>query len=133
MAEPAGYSGKPLAAKLGVKAGWRLRVIDPPGHLDALLSPASEGMSFVEDPEADLTWLFVRDRQALARLGPELAGSIGAGKPLWISWPKKSSGLFRDLTEDGVREVMLPTGLVDIKVCAVDGDWSGLKFARRRS
>ena len=133
MADTAGYSGKPLVVKLGMKPGWRVRAIDPPEHLEGLVSPLPNGAALVDDPDAELTWLFVRTRAALERQGPDLVGTVGRGAMLWVSWPKKSSALFVDLTEDGVREVMLPTGLVDVKVCAVDQDWSGLKLVRRRA
>jgi hypothetical protein len=75
---------------------------------------------------------FVRDRAELDGMAGRLTGLPGPGGALWISWPKKTSPLFRDLTEDGIRDVLLPTGWVDVKVCAVDADWSGLKFLRRR-
>lgn len=134
MSLPApGYSGKPLIAKLGLKPRGILAVIDPPLHLDALMAPLPDAARVVRgfNATAEMVWLFARDRAALER-GAEVATRAAEGAALWISWPKKSSPLFVDLTEDGVREVLLPTGWVDVKVCAVDQDWSGLKFLRRR-
>lgn len=130
---PAGYSGKPLIAKLGLKAGQTLAVIDPPDHLQALVEPMPEAARVVRgfDPAAEMVWLFARNRAALERAAPQVTAAAD-GAALWISWPKKSSPLFTDLTEDGVREVLLPTSWVDVKVCAVDQDWSGLKFLRRK-
>ena len=130
---PAGYSGKTVIAKLGLKPGQTLAVIDPPAHIDALAAPLPEGAALVEgfDPSAELVWLFVRDHAALDAAAP-MVTTAALGAALWVSWPKKASKLFIDLTEDGLREVLLPTGWVDVKVCAVDADWSGLKFLRRK-
>lgn len=130
---PVGYSGKPVIAKLGLKPGQTMAVIDPPAHIAELTAPLPDDARRVEgfDPSAELVWLFVRDRAALEAATPVVtAAALGAA--LWVSWPKKASKLFIDLTEDGLREVLLPTGWVDVKVCAVDADWSGLKFLRRR-
>jgi len=130
----AGYSGKPLAQKLGVKAGNVVRPIDAPDHYAALLEPLPEGARLgVGAKDAAIVHAFVRSVRELETLGPGLVALPASGGAIWISWPKKSSALFVDLTEDGVRRVMLPTGWVDVKVCAVDADWSGLKFLRRRS
>jgi hypothetical protein len=132
---PAGYSGKPLIQKLGLKPGQILRVIDPPPHYSALTAPLPEGARVVEGeaPEAAVTHLFVANRAALERQAAGVIAGLAPGAALWISWPKKSSKRFVDLTEDGVREVVLPTGWVDVKVAAVDEDWSGLKFLRRKT
>jgi len=133
-APPAGYSGKTVIAKLGLKPGQTLAVIDPPDHIAELADPLPEGARLVEgfDPEAEILWLFVRSRAALEVMAPT-AVKAAHGAALWVSWPKKSSKLFLDLTEDGLREVLLPTGWVDVKVAAVDADWSGLKFLRRKA
>lgn len=129
----AGYSGKTVIAKIGLKPGQTLAVIDPPAHIDDLVAPLPDGARWVEgfDPEAEIVWLFVADRAALEAAAPKVV-TAGEGAALWVSWPKKASKLFRDLTEDGLRDVLLPTGWVDVKVCAVDADWSGLKFLRRK-
>ena len=129
----AGYSGKSLAQKLGVKPGDAVRPIGAPDHYAGLLEPLPGGAGVdVGAKGAAIVHAFVRSVRDLELLGPDLVHLPGPGGALWISWPKKSSALFLDLTEDGVRRVMLPTGWVDVKVCAVDADWSGLKFLRRR-
>jgi hypothetical protein len=129
----AGYSGKTLAAKLGVKEGVRLCAPGAPANYDVLIGPLPLGAVMEADPAAaDIIHLFVADRAALERQAAGLAAAARLGAALWISWPKKSSPHFVDLTEGGVRDVVLPTGWVDVKVCAVDADWSGLKFLRRK-
>ena len=138
MAETAGYSGKPLAQKLGVKPGQTLLAIDPPGHYTDLLEPLPDGVSLVlSSPEqaetgAEVVHVFVADRAALAASVQRLIRLPAPGGMIWISWPKKSSALFRDLTENDIRTLVLPTGWVDVKVAAIDADWSGLKFLRRK-
>ena len=131
---PAGYSGKSVIAKLGLKPGQTLAVIDPPDHVEDLAAPLPDGARMVAgfDPAAEMVWLFARDRAALEAAAPTVT-EAAQGAALWVSWPKKASKMFRDLTEDGLREVLLPTGWVDVKVCAVDADWSGLKFLRRKT
>ena len=140
MSETAGYSGKPLAAKLGIKPASQAAVFDAPEHYPALLGRPPDGaaLTLAVWPDAalasaaDLIQVFVRDRAGLEARAQDLARFPKPGAMIWISWPKKSSPLYRGLTEDGVREIMLPTGWVDVKVAAVDADWSGLKFLRRR-
>jgi hypothetical protein len=138
MPDPVGYSGKPLIAKLGVKPGQRLMAIEAPGHYTDLVEPLPDGVSLVlcawEQAEdgAELVHAFFPDRAALAAHVDQLIALPAPGGMIWISWAKKASPLFRDLTEDGVRALVLPTGWVDVKVAAVDADWSGLKFLRRR-
>jgi len=129
---PHGYSGKPLYQKLGLKPGLRYLALNPPAHIDELLAGAQGVEMLTGRAEADIVHLFCPDRAALDAQGPAALDLVAEKGMLWISWPKKSSRLFRDLTEDGLREVMLPTGWVDVKVCAVDQDWSGLKFLRRK-
>ena len=128
----AGYSGKPLFQKLGFKPGFLVWVRNAPDHYPQLLADA-EGVEFVEGADRDAVHLFCPDRATLDR---DLEGSLAAlraGGILWVSWAKKSSPLFSDVTEDTMREVILPMGWVDVKVCAVDADWSGLKFLKRKS
>ena len=128
---PAGYSGKALWQKLGLAAGQRVAVVDPPVAYDELTG--FDIATLVEDDvELDLVHVFVRDRAALERALARWPQQVRNGGMIWVSWPKKSSSLFVDLTEDGVRVVALPLGWVDVKVCAVDADWSGLKLLRRR-
>lgn len=131
----AGYSGKPLAEKLGVRDGDTLAVMDAPAHYAALVEPLPTGAVIIDgpDPRARILHLFVRDRADLEAKTPTAFGHRPESGMVWVSWPKKTSPAFVDLTEDGLREVILPTGWVDVKVCAVDADWSGLKFVRRRA
>jgi hypothetical protein len=130
----AGYSGKSLADKLGVKPGVRLWTLNTPDRYAELIGPLPAGASMESDAAgADILHVFVMSRAELAARAGELTAIPRQGAALWISWPKKSSSLFVDLTEGGVREAILPTGWVDVKVCAVDADWSGLKFLRRRT
>jgi hypothetical protein len=130
----AGYSGKTLAQKLGLKARARLWSLNAPARYRSIIGALPDGAAFADEAvHADILHAFVRDRGELARLAPELTANARAGAAIWISWPKKSSPQFIDLTEDGVRAALLPTGWVDVKVCAVDQDWSALKFLRRRT
>ncbi|HET9447536.1 MAG TPA: hypothetical protein VFO35_14815 [Steroidobacteraceae bacterium] len=130
---PAGYSGTALAKKLGIKPGSKLFPIAAPGHYDELLSPLPEGVKRVRKiDDADVAHFFVTAR---ARLDKELRAALPKMKQdaaIWISWPKKSAKVATDITEDAIREVALPLGLVDIKVCAVDETWSGLKLVIRK-
>jgi hypothetical protein len=129
----AGYSGTPLAKKLGIKPATKLFTVAAPGHYDELLAPLPAGVKRVRKiDDADVAHLFVTAR---ARLDKELRAAVPKMKQdaaIWISWPKKSSKVETDITEDTVREVALPLGLVDIKVCAVDEIWSGLKLVIRK-
>ena len=132
MAETHGYSGKPLWQKLGMKPGMRVCVLHPPAHYFSLIDGA-EKIELTSSGPAELVHLFCKTR---ADLDGEVEGALGevaSGGMLWVSWPKKSSDLFVDLTEGQLREVILPTGWVDVKVCAVDADWSGLKFLKRKA
>jgi hypothetical protein len=131
----AGYSGKPLIEKLGLKPGQTLAAIDAPAHYHDLVSPLPEGARVVKraDAKASIVHLFAKDTAALKKGLDAAVKGLPAGAALWISWPKTSSPRFVDLTEDGVRAQVLPTGLVDVKVAAVDEDWSGLKFLRRKT
>ncbi len=133
-ASPAGYSGKSLIAKLGWKEGSTAIVIAPPPNYAELTDGA--GITLKKSCPAtgsyDLIHVFVKDAAALVRDLPKLEPRLADGGMIWVSWPKKTSPLFKDLTEDGIRKVCLPLGLVDVKVCAVDSDWSGLKLYRRK-
>jgi len=129
-----GYSGTPLAKKLSLKAGQRAWFEGMPQSVRAEIAPEAVGMELLQAAEApiDAAHIFVTERarleEAVARLLPLLAP---AGF-LWVSWPKKASKVPTDITEDRIREVALPTGLVDVKVCAVDETWSGLKLMIRK-
>jgi hypothetical protein len=132
---PAGYSGKSLIAKLGWKEGPKAIVIAAPANYAELTDAAAIVSKKSAPPSGsfDFIHLFVKDTAGLARDLPDLEPRLSEGGMIWVSWPKKTSPLFRDLTEGGVRKVCLPLGLVDVKVCAVDNDWSGLKLYRRKS
>jgi hypothetical protein len=129
-AQTSGYTGKPLAEKLGLTPELRASVIDPPSHylelLDGLPAPQSLGVG-----PYDFVHVFAADRAALVDGLPAALERLAERGMIWVSWPKKASPLFQDLTENGIREIALPLGLVDIKVCAIDEDWSGLKLVRR--
>ena len=133
MSAAAGYSGKPVWQKLGLKPGQRVRVVDPPRDYGGLIGAPGHPFAAAPDADIDLLHLFARNRDALVAQLPAWLPCMAAGGMVWVSWPKKSSALFVDLTEDGVREVCLPLGWVDVKVCAIDADWSGLKLLRRRA
>jgi Protein of unknown function (DUF3052) len=127
----AGYSGTPLPAKLGLKPGQRLSFSGAPEGFVPSLGTLPDGARVAASGAFDLAVFFVRSgrelESALAKAQPRLdpAGS------LWIGWPKKASGVPTDVTEDVVREAALARGLVDVKVCAIDGTWSGLKLVVR--
>lgn len=130
----AGYSGRPLAAKLGVKAGFRVLARNAPEGYLALLEGLPKGVILAEDPpgEVEMVHLFTRSRAELEAALPEVLGRIRQDGMIWVSWPKRASGVPTDVTEDTVRAVALPLGLVDVKVCAVDDTWSGLKLVIRK-
>jgi hypothetical protein len=130
----AGYSGTPLAKKLGLGPGCRVAVVDAPPHYAGLLEPLAEGVVFEARAGArtDVAHVFARDRDALARELAALRRALRPDAALWVSWPKKSSKLPSTVTEDVIRELALPLGFVDIKVCAVDDVWSGLKLVVRK-
>lgn len=130
-----GYSGTPLAKKLGITPGASVRAWNAPPRYRALLAPIPEDVRFTRTcgPQTDLVHLFVRSRAELDRALPVLRVKLRVEVPVWVSWPKKSSGVVTDVTEDVIREVALPMGFVDVKVCAVDETWSGLKLMVRRS
>lgn len=129
----ASTSGKPLVNKLGIKSGDVVLALDAPEHYLTLLAPLPYGAAVVAEGEStSIVHAFFRDMAGLVESAEKLVELPRPGGMLWISWPKKSSPMFVDLTEDGIRELLLPTGWVDVKVCAVDSDWSGLKFLRRR-
>jgi hypothetical protein len=128
-----GYSGTPLPKKLGIKDGFRVCFVDAPREVMAELKPALQKCEIVQDskPPLDFAMMFTKSGAALARQFPRMAKSLAPAGMLWISWPKKSSGVATDLDDNVVRDIGLAAGLVDVKVCAVTEVWSGLKFVRR--
>ncbi|HEU4599576.1 MAG TPA: hypothetical protein VFS26_07510 [Solirubrobacterales bacterium] len=127
-------SGRPLAAKLGVKAGSTLVLVGAPDGIEATLAPlpAEVALRRGNRGERDMTLWFVTARRELARRFEGVAVAVAEGT-LWVAWPKRSSGVETDLTEDVVREVALAHEMVDTKVCAIDETWSGLRLTRRRT
>jgi hypothetical protein len=130
----AGYSRTPLAKKLGIAAGSRVCALSPPLAYRELVAPWPPGAELADraDAHADLVHLFAGEREVLARGLPRLGRLLRDDAVLWVSWPKKAAKVPTDITEDVVREVALPLGLVDIKVCTVDATWSALKLVVRR-
>jgi hypothetical protein len=126
---PAGYSGKPLVEKLGIKPGLKVYVGQGPPHLDELLDGATYTTRL--PAQADVILTFHEARRTLERRLPLLTEHLVADGMIWVCWPKRASGVLTDLTEDVVRGLALAGGLVDVKVCAVDDTWSGLKLVRR--
>ena len=133
MKRAAGYSGTPLIDKLGIKSGYRVSFVGEPSGYRARLGPLPKGVRAL-GPAArglDLIHLFARDRARCLAALPRVKSRIKSSGAVWISWPKRSSSLHKDLDENGVREIGLAHGLVDVKVSAIDDDWSGLKFVYR--
>lgn len=129
----AGYSPKPLAAKLGIRPGQRVSLVGAPSEYHRLLDPAPAGVEFdsAPGPDSDLVHVFVDSRAVLSAALTELRHGLRAETPVWVSWPKRASGVATDVTEDVIRHVALPLGFVDVKVCAVSEIWSGLKLVVR--
>lgn len=129
-----GYSGTPLVRKLGIQPNERIVAIDAPQHYEQLLEglPAGVAISGRIVADARFVHLFVTRRTDLEKQLAAVRKKLAGAGVLWVSWPKKSSGAATDVTEDTIREVALPLGFVDVKVCAVDDTWSGLKLMIRR-
>lgn len=130
-----GYSGTPLVKKLGIKPNSELCVFNAPSNYAALVAPLPDGVSTTENftPSADLVHVFVTLRIDLERALTEIRPKLKSDGVIWISWPKKASKAATDITEDTIPAVALPMGLVDVKVCAVDATWSGLKLVIRKA
>ena len=129
----AGYSGKPLVEKLGIKAGASVAIVNAPKGYDRILGGLPSGVTRKGNAGGPLDFIqfFTREKRALEHRFAALARALAPAGMLWISWPKKASGVATDLTEDVIRAIGLARGLVDVKVAAVDEVWSGLKFVRR--
>lgn len=134
VAAVAGYSGTPLPKKLGIAPGLRVVALNPPGDYRDLVAPWPDTAQLQAraDAQTDLVHLFVVERAVLAKEAQRLRKMLKPDAVLWISWPKKAAKVPTDITEDVIREVVLPLGWVDVKVCAVDAVWSGLKLVVRK-
>jgi len=135
MAAPSvGYSGTPLAKKLGIIPGSVVVPVGAPDEYLDLLAPVPEGAAFSKQVSGatDVVHVFVRETGELKRQLARLRGAIRPDAAVWISWPKKASKVPTDITEDTIREFALPLGFVDVKVCAVSEVWSGLKLVIRK-
>jgi hypothetical protein len=131
MTAAAGYSGTPLIEKLGVKPGMRVAVLGAPEGL-ALELPDGVTRSSRLGGHRDMVVFFTTERRKLEDKLGALRAAIAPDGMVWVAWPKKASKVATDMSEDVVREVVLPTGLVDVKVCAIDDVWSGLKVVIRK-
>ena len=131
----AGYSGTPLPQKLGIKPGMTVVIINAPTNYRRLLGTIPEGVTFSGrlKADSDFVHVFIKTPRELEKLLSVLREKLPDTGTVWASWPKRSSGMPTDVTEDVVRAVALPLGFVDIKVCAIDETWSGLKLMVRRS
>jgi hypothetical protein len=131
----AGYSGTPLPQKLGIKPGMTLHVVDAPMDYAALVAPVAPKVAFATKLTRDVEILhaFVTRKARLQEVLDRARTGLGADAVVWVSWPKKASGIASEITEDTVREAALPLGFVDVKVCAVDDTWSGLKLVVRKT
>jgi hypothetical protein len=129
----AGYSGTPLPKKLGIKERSRIAFVNAPKDFQACLGPLPEGAQVVKRlaKPMDLVLLFVTSERELARDFAKLADKLATNGMIWIAWPKKSSGVATDLSFECVQRIGLDAGLVDVKICAIDETWSGLKFVFR--
>ena len=130
---PAGYSKTPLVKKLGIKPGFKVFFANPPDNLQTLLGELPENVTLLNKPMSpvDYIQLFTKSNEELQTQFPILKEALATNGLFWISWPKKAAKVETDLDENVVRDIGLQNGLVDVKVCAVDEIWSGLKFVYR--
>jgi hypothetical protein len=131
----AGYSGIPLPQKLGIKPGLTVVTINAPTNYRRLLGTIPQGVTFSDrfKPDSSFVHVFIKKRSELETRLSALREKMADTGTVWVSWPKKSCGVPSDVTEDVVRAVALPLGFVDVKVCAIDETWSGLKLMVRRT
>ena len=129
----AGYSGTPLVKKLGIKEGARVALVNAPDDFQMTLGELPDEVKFVKATAKalDLIIFFVLSERILLRDFAKLSGRLTSNGMIWIAWPKKSSGVQTDLTFERVQRIGLDAGLVDVKICAIDDTWSGLKFVYR--
>lgn len=128
-----GYSGTPLAKKLGIKDRHRVALIGAPPGFEKTLAPLPPDVQLLTSARggSDIVILFTDERADLLKRFPAAMAAIPADGAIWVAWPKKTSGVETDLTEDRIREIALDAGLVDNKVCAIDATWSGLRLVVR--
>src|ERR1700684_1273121 len=126
-----GYSGTPLPKKLGIKERYRVVLLDMPADVKTELKNVLANFLIAKDGPVDFAMIFVKSASELTKQFPRFAKQLAPAGMLWVSWPKKTSGLATDINENEVRRVGLEAGLVDVKVCAVSEIWSGLKFVIR--
>jgi len=131
----AGYSGTPLAKKLGIKAGSTVHLDHAPPDFERMLEPLPPDARFARrlGVGVDLAHVFVTRKAELRGALASCRRTLAPTAAVWVSWPKKASGVPSEITEDTVRELALPLGFVDVKVCAVDATWSGLKLVVRKA
>ena len=131
----AGYSGTPLAKKLGITAGAAVHLIGAPATLRASLEPLPPDVTFKPQLRAplDVVVFFATEQRQLTKRWPAVTAALTPAGAVWIGWPKKASKVPTDITENDLRDLFLPTGWVDVKVCAIDDTWSGLKFVLRKA
>jgi hypothetical protein len=129
-----GYSGTPLSRKLGIMEAHRGLLVEAPKEYESLLAPLPPAVQFVSRPDStvDMAHVFVVQKEVLSKLLSALRKKLKSEAVLWVSWPKKSAKIPTTVTEDTIRELALPLGFVDVKVCAVTEVWSGLKLVVRK-
>ena len=127
---PAGYSGTPLSKKLGIKPGFHIKLINAPEYYFDLFTDLPADLNFKDDPNTkkDFVHFFTKQEDEFIKTLPLLKDQLKSNGMIWVSWPKKASKIATDITEDTIRNYAIKIGLVDIKVCAVDETWSGLKL-----
>jgi hypothetical protein len=128
MTNQAGYSGTPLAKKLGIKEGFKIALYNQPDYYFNLFTDFPENVKLINKGKVDFIHYFVKEEKQIQKDIKQLKDQIEQNGMIWISWPKKSSKVETDVTEDVIRSIALKNGLVDVKVCAVDEIWSGLKL-----
>ena len=130
-----GYSGTPLPQKLGIKPGMSIAILEAPPEIEAILGELPDGVTISHrlTGHRDLVLIFITRQVDLASSLPRLTSAISPNGMIWVAWPKRASKIETDMTEDVIREIVLPaSGLVDVKVCAIDQVWSGLKLVIRK-
>lgn len=133
MGDKGGYSGTPLVKKIGIKPGHRVRVAHRPASWDLPGLPDGCAVGDGGPDDADVALAFYHSLHDLSAEAPGLVEQLADHAMLWIAWPRRAAGHHSDITENSLRELFLPLGVVDVKVAALGDDWSGLKFVRRRA